>query len=646
MKCMSRSLSTICLGCLATFLLTTTAKAIFTEVTEEALGMQPAHIGGSNGVSWPDYNNDGWPDIHISRDVLFKNNGDGTFSLTTGNGLLPPEGTNFLRASWADADNDGDLDCIQGADPHSTPGNPRTSYYFENSGAPDFTFSHHAYYTAPEYTRATMPVFVDTDGDAYCEVYQATFGNWAPEYGRTHDHLFEADGGEVFTDVTGGTIPELLEPAGERHSRSVVACDYDQDFDMDIFVPCYGVDWADPSWENFLWQNDGTGHFTDVATAAGVAIEPHGEYGIGLASGASWGDFDNDGDFDLAVANIHGWLAIYRNEGDGTFVELINGFDEGQTGIWGNRMEWHNTLWADIDNDGDLDLFGSTWYGGPAWLYINEGPENYGRFHYANDEYGLTTSTVFRNIEGFGVADYDRDGDVDLFFAGGSGEYNGKHLFRNDLDELSSEHHWMVVELRGDGVSCGLTAAGAQVSLIYPDGRSGIRQVETTSSDQTMNMHPVHFGLGSREEVAEVEVRWPCGSIEYWNASTWGGLVDQWVTLIEGTGSSMSSAPGIRSEQVSVADPATFTLRAASCGPSTNWIQGVLESGASHSAGRVQLMLLDASGRLLRSTHCQPRAGTDTAFRIEAHDVPAGTYLILARNAEGRSATTKVAVVR
>ena len=428
----------------------------------------PLHPG--NGVSWPDDNNHGWPDIHISRDVLFKNNGDGTFSLTTGNGLLPPEGTSFLRASWADADNDGDLDCIQGADPHSTPGNPRTSYYFENSGAPDFTFSHHAYYTAPEYTRATMPVFVDTDG--------------------------EADGSEVFTDGTGGTIPELLKPAGERHSRSVVACDYDQDFDMDIFVPCYGVDWADLSWENFLWQNDGTGHFTDVATAAGVAIEPHGEYEVGLASGASWGDYDNDG---------------------------------------------------------DLDLFGSTWYGGPAWLYINEGPENYGRFHYANDEYGLTTSTVFRNVEGFGVADYDRDGDVDLFFAGGSGEHNGKHLFRNDLDQLSSEHHWMVVQLRGDGVSCGLTAAGAQVSLIYPDGRSGIRQVETTSSDQTMNMHPVHFGLGSREEVAEIEVRWPCGSIEYWNASTWGGLVDQWVTLIEGTGSSMSSAPGIRSEQVFVA---------------------------------------------------------------------------------------------
>lgn len=53
------------------------AGAVFTEVTEEALGFPLTAIGGARGISWPDYNNDGWPDIHISRDVLFVNNTDG-----------------------------------------------------------------------------------------------------------------------------------------------------------------------------------------------------------------------------------------------------------------------------------------------------------------------------------------------------------------------------------------------------------------------------------------------------------------------------------------------------------------------------------------------------------------------------------------
>ncbi len=626
------------IGFVAIILGPPSAGAVFTEVTEEALGLPPAAIGGSRGVSWPDYNGDGWPDIHISRDVLFVSNGDGTFELTTGIGLEPADETIFLRVSWADADNDGDLDCVQGCDTHSIPAVPRTSYYFESSGAPDFTFTRHAYYTAPDYTRATMPMFVDGDRDAFHEIYQATFGNWDPEYGRTYDRYFEADGTEAWTEATTSAIPELTQPAGERHARAVVACDYDQDFDVDIFVPCYGVDWGDPSWENFLWQNDGSGGFTDVATAAGVAIEPHGAYGVGLASGASWGDYDNDGDFDLVVANIHGWLAIYRNEGDGTFHELTNGFDEGQTGIWSGQMEWHNTLWADVDNDGDLDLFGCAWYGGAGWLFINEGPENYGRWHPANTEYGLPTGTVSRNIDGFGVADYDRDGDVDLFFAGGTGEYDGKHLFRNDLDEVSQDYHWMVIELRGDGVTCPLTPAGAQVSLVYADGRSGARQMETTSSDQTMNMHPIHLGLGTRDEFQEIEVRWPCGSIEYWSSSQFGFSVDQWITLVEGTGSATSRVPNPLHDDVR-----QFDLNAIRFDPAGNEIRCDLYSC---EGGDVVLSLFDAQGRLCQTRTVRARVEGDTSQGIEVHGLPAGIYTLRARGAHGEEDSEKVMIVR
>ncbi|MBD3236793.1 MAG: hypothetical protein GF330_08825 [Candidatus Eisenbacteria bacterium] len=626
MHSLSAPLRLLLLGWIA--LLPSHASAAFLDVTEEALGLTPQQVPGWVLVVWADYNGDGWSDLHNGPETLFVNNGDGTFTQAGDIGLEVEDGYGY-RSVWADADNDGDLDLVQSCDMHSMPGAPSRVYYYENSGAPEHLLDRSEIFAFPENNRGQTAVFVDGDGDSYYELYQTSFGNWSPDYGRWHDVYFEADGTGVWTDVTSACIPELMENDFWRHARGVVTCDYDRDRDMDIFVPNYGVAFGE-NWENLFWQNDGSGQFVDVAAEAGVAIEPHGAYGIGLASGASWGDYDNDGDMDLVTANIHGWLGLYRNEGDGTFTNVSEG-----AGFLTPQLEYHNCLWADLENDGDLDLLACTWSGGIGFIYENEGPENLGHFRLATTDYGLDYTTVFRNTWGFAMADYDRDGDLDLYYAGGRDEYNGRYLFRNDVEVSEPDAHWLICDVRGDGLNCGRSALGAQVQLEFGDAWSGMRQVECTSSDGTANMRPVHFGLGARESFCRLYVHWPYGDTEFWTFAELGAAVDQYVVLLQGSGHVMS-AP-----DEAIREGSRLRLRLAGGQPTTGALAVRLRSSA---AGIAELAIFDLAGRRLIARPCALQRGVWQAQKLNLDGLAAGAYFLRAA-AAGEVATQRVVLV-
>lgn len=503
-----------------------TASAQYVNVTLEALGNDPAQVQGRESLAWPDVNNDGWPDLFIGSKYIYINQQDGTFILQDPavNGLDLMGSVWFSRATFADADNDGDQDCIQS----SYYGN--ATYYFENNGPPEYYFSGDIIYTHETSVCGGQPTFFNSDSDLEYEAYLSMVGNWDPvKIGKDRFFGFEDN---VWEDITATYIPELEQYAFRRPSRGSVACDYDNDNDMDMFVPVYGISTSE-SHDNLLWQNDGDGYFSDVAEYAGVALEPNSNYG-GLASGASWGDYNNDGLFDLAVANIHGRAKLYHNNGDGTFSDV-----SAASGIHNWDFEWHNTLFLDYDNDGDLDLFYNQWYNNyNAILFQNDGPENLGHFTDVTYHLGFNPLTDLNYVTGWACADYDRDGDLDLAYYNASDQSSGCYLWRNDI---SNDNHWLVMNLIGNGTTVNQNALGAKVRLQFSDGSwSGVKQVEASSADQGMNMHAIHMGLGSNDHYEYIKVEWPDGNTEYFSSALFSPQTDTWIDIAQGTGSQTS----------------------------------------------------------------------------------------------------------
>ncbi len=192
------------------------------------------------------------------------------------------------------------------------------------------------------------------------------------------------------------TFRELAENAGlntrtHERIRGVTAADYDNDGDVDLFM-CAGLD-------DILYRNNGDLTFTDVTDAAGVRNR-----GNGLAG--TWGDYDRDGNIDLYVANwnenVH---ALYRNRGDGTFVETT-----AQAGL-GEDDFTNIGLWFDYNNDGELDLFVSRWNDRPHRLWRNNGN---GTFTNVAAQAGLANTV---KGQGAALADYDNDGWLDIYLA-------------------------------------------------------------------------------------------------------------------------------------------------------------------------------------------------------------------------------------
>ncbi len=220
----------------------------------------------------------------------------------------------------------------------------------------------------------------------------------------------------AFTNVTSTTLADAT-----GHSRGVAWGDYDGDGDLDIYV----TNWT--GGPNRLHQNNGDGTFTWIN---GTILDDSSFGGI-----ATWVDMDNDGDLDLFVTNS-GANRMYRNEGGGSFSEILIAAiqDGGLT---------RSAAWADVDLNGFVDLYFSVaGIAGPAptgkvnKLFLTLGPTVF--FPYAPD----TLELPLQIGRGVAWADYDLDGDMDLYVANGGppASYNegdidhSNALFRNNGD--------------------------------------------------------------------------------------------------------------------------------------------------------------------------------------------------------------------
>ncbi len=349
---------------------------------------------------------------------------------------------------------------------------------------------------------ATAAAFGDANGDGKLDLY---WGNWLKHYpddAAVQDRYFEGKGDGTFTDAqakAGLTLPIAYSPYGLGWT------DYNNDGWLDLFVANYHM------YPNQLWKNLGNGVFVDVGEQAGVARDdipgPQALLTGGHSYGAAWGDVDNDGDLDAYICNlahprVQPWgdpsMFVVNSGAPGfTFTNQLKGsgfiYDEGDV----------SAAWADFDNDGDLDLaIASLYTGHYSRLYRNDGAKGFVDVTY---EAGVAVHDAVT----VAWADVDEDGDLDLLIADRDGVPPNVHLFLNQARQQSG---WVELDLRGTTSNAG--AYGARVTLTSGT-LTQLREVAGgASSGNSQVSRLVHFGLGAATSVDALTVRWLGGKTE------------------------------------------------------------------------------------------------------------------------------------
>ncbi len=360
-----------------------------------------ADDGFGKGIAFADIDGDGFVDMYVSNkggaNHLYRNNGDGTFTDVTaesGAGLDAPGFT--MGSVFGDIDNDGDSDLYlaQGGRFEI-----EANRLFLNNGDGTFVdITGKAGVGLKEFTYGAS--FADYDNDGDLDLYCANYGAGAQNV------LYRNNGDNSFTDVTAQAA------VGDRSwSWMGIWADVNGDGNTDLYV----VNGRYPAGEpNRLYINNADGTFTEGARDAGVA---DGNWGLGGA----FEDIDNDGDLDLFVSNYVGKNRLYLNDGSGKFTESTEKIALKQEG-WGK-----GPTFGDIDHDGDLDL-----YEGDCKLanqmYLNDGAGNFSDVADAQPQ--LKCETV--RTKGTAFADIDNDGDLDLYVVNWGAQ---NKLYANDQND-------------------------------------------------------------------------------------------------------------------------------------------------------------------------------------------------------------------
>jgi hypothetical protein len=432
---------------------------VFENVTE-AMGL--GGMGKGHGA-WVDYNNDGWTDLQDGQNIWRNEEGMKFVKSGSGSGL----------SAWGDIDNDGWLD-----------------YFGAGGGAVMFGSSEGEFTGAEEKPERICRVsdggtIADVDGDGLLDIYWTGYElNWQ----------YQPDA--IWLNQGDRTFKRTWKTEGRAQpGRGTTACDFDNDGDMDIYVSNYRLE------ANILLVNGGNGNFTNQAAAYNA------RGGNGHSLGAAFGDVDNDGYIDIFAGNFaHGGQPqsqFLRNLGPGKGFHFEN---KGTCGVH-YQESYGSPALGDYDNDGDLDLFFTTVYGGDqAVLYRNEGVTTLGdgrqdwMFRNVTAEAGLGG---IRSTAQAAWGDFDNDGDLDLV--------SGGRLWRN----RGTKGNWLKVKLQGAG-NVNRAAIGAQVRIKLAD-RTLTRQVESSTGCSNVNDLTLHFGLGVHDggegsapaDRVELEITWP-----------------------------------------------------------------------------------------------------------------------------------------
>ena len=467
--------------------------------------------------------------------------------------------------SFGDVDNDGDQDCFAGLDIVL---GKETSTLWLNDGKGHFTKKEGSGVEKAKLT--ANGVFADFDGDAHLDLYAGNGGT----SDAVPDQLFLGNVDGTFRDASSNLSARSSQP-----TNGVVACDYDDDGDQDIFVSHYGVS-IGKGWKT-LWENDGAGNFTDVAKDRGFNALAGGNYYLASTShgtmpqpgdaasyigsngfGIDCQDIDGDGHRDIWLATIsHTVDSDESRKWSDPSQLLINkgaaggfGFDNQflAKGLPFNEGDIDAAA-VDFDNDGRVDLSVSRDKKYEGNYTTPDQKSDFGLMHQNEDgtftSVGLVSGinaraegdTTDRMKAGQNLAwsDVDADGDLDLLVGGrdNGGKGRANFLFENTIGQKNG---WVGVRLHGDGVKTNKDAIGGRVTVTAGD-RKWVREVKSSRGTySSSNSRALIFGLGaagcganSTAEVA-IDVRWPNGELTHLEPGSFG--LNRYLTIDHASG--------------------------------------------------------------------------------------------------------------
>lgn len=458
----------------------------------------------SGGVAADDFDNDGDIDLIVStidpcRGIrYFENDGTGNFKERTEEAGLSPQG-GALNLVHADVDNDGDRDLLALRGGWlGTDGRIRNSLLINDGKGTFSDVTHAAGLAEPAYPGQTA-VFGDFNLDARMDIY---FGSEADNEGNPYPS-------QMFFQLEDGTFEDRAALSGtsnDRFTKGIGAADIDADGDLDLYVSNLGP--------NRLYINRGDGTFQDEAELRGV-VEPR-ERSFPVA----FFDYDQDGYIDLVVGDYGASLddvadglmtghtgkgapLLYRNRGDGFFDErgAASGFDDIALPM--------GFAAGDLDDDGFPDLYMGTGTPNfesiaPNLMYRNLG----GRFD------NISYSSGFAHLQkghGIAFADFDNDGDVDLFEQMG-GAYPGD-AYPSVLYDNPGDNGNFFLTLKLIGTKTTRDPIGAHLTAIVQTSEGPRSVFATVRASASFGGSPldIRLGLGDARIVERLEIRWPGG---------------------------------------------------------------------------------------------------------------------------------------